>query len=182
MAAILGLRREEVQRLCAEAAGTEVVSPANMNGPDQVVIAGHAQAVERASAAARQAGARRAVPLAVSAPFHCALMEPAAERLRPVLEAVGFADPRIPVFTNVDAAPVTSGDAAREALLRQVAHPVRWHDLAEAMVAAGFDTFVEVGPGRVLSGLMRRVSRDLRVFSVSDPAEVEQVSAELGGT
>jgi len=181
MAAILGLDAEQVERICAEAAGGEVVSPANLNAPGQVVIAGHAPAVERAGAAARQAGAKRVVPLAVSAPFHCALMRPAAERLQPVLDAIRFADPRVPVFTNVDAAPVGDGAAARDALLRQVSSPVRWHAAAEAMVAAGFDTFVEVGPGRVLSGLMRRVGRDLRVFSVGEPEEVERVAAELGG-
>jgi [acyl-carrier-protein] S-malonyltransferase len=181
MAAILGLAPARVAEICAEAAGTEVVGPANMNGPGQVVIAGHAGAVQRASEAARHAGAKRAVPLPVSAPFHCSLMEPAADRLRPVLEGIEFADPRVPVFTNVDAAPVTQGIAAREALLRQVASPVRWHELAEAMVAEGFDTFVELGPGRVLSGLMRRISRDLRVFGVSEPDDVEKVAGELGG-
>jgi len=182
MAAILGLDGEQVERICADAAGGEVLSPANLNAPGQVVIAGHAPAVARASEAAKRAGAKRAVPLAVSAPFHCALMRPAEERLRPVLEAIRFRDPGVPVFTNVDAAPVSRGAAARDALLRQVASPVRWHELAAAMVAAGLDTFVEVGPGRVLSGLMRRVGRDLRVFSVGEPDEVEQVAAELGGT
>jgi [acyl-carrier-protein] S-malonyltransferase len=181
MAAILGLSSEEVSGLCAEAASGEVVSPANLNAPGQVVIAGHAAAVERVSEAARKAGAKRAVPLAVSAPFHCALMEPAAERLQEVLGRVQFADPAVPVFTNVDAEPVSSGGAARDALLRQVVSPVRWHELALAMVGAGFDTFVEVGPGKVLSGLMRRVRRDLRVFAVSDPDEVERVAGELGG-
>jgi [acyl-carrier-protein] S-malonyltransferase len=180
MAAILGLEGEVVERLCAESAGDQVVSPANWNARGQVVIAGHAAAVERAVQAARDAGAKRAVPLSVSAPFHCALMRPAAEQLRPVLESIQFAEPAIPVYTNVDAAPVTEGAAAREALLRQVDHPVRWHESAQAMVAAGFDTFVEAGPGRVLSGLMRRVAKDLRVMNVADPDGVEQAVTELG--
>jgi [acyl-carrier-protein] S-malonyltransferase len=180
MAAILGLEGEVVERLCAESAGDQVVSPANWNARGQVVIAGHAAAVKRAVQAARDAGAKRAVPLSVSAPFHCALMRPAAEQLRPVLESIQFAEPAIPVYTNVDAAPVTEGAAAREALLRQVDHPVRWHEAAQAMVAAGFDTFVEAGPGRVLSGLMRRVAKDLRVMNVADPDGVEQAVKELG--
>jgi [acyl-carrier-protein] S-malonyltransferase len=180
MAAILGLEGTAVERICAESAGDEVVSPANWNARGQVVIAGHAAAVGRAVQAAREAGAKRAVPLAVSAPFHCALMRPAADELRPVLESIRFADPEIPVFTNVDAAPVTEAPAARQALLRQVDHPVRWHESALSMVAAGFDTFVEVGPGRVLSGLMRRVAKDLRVLNVADPDGVEQAVRELG--
>jgi [acyl-carrier-protein] S-malonyltransferase len=181
MAAILGLQPEDVEAVCCEVAGDEIVEPANLNGPGQVVIAGHTAAVERACEACRQAGARRAVPLPVSAPFHCALMQPAAERLRSELERVTFNDPQIPVYTNVDASPVHRGDAARDALVRQVASPVRWQDLVEALLDAGVESFVEVGPGTVLSGLIRRIHKGVRVFAVADPAEVEHAAAELGG-
>jgi [acyl-carrier-protein] S-malonyltransferase len=181
MAAIIGLDADRVESICREAARGRVLSPANLNGPGQVVIAGHADAVQRAVEAASAAGAKRAIPLTVSAPFHCALMEPAARRLVPVLEETAFADPSVPVFVNVDAAAVTSGGAAREALIRQVASPVRWQDLVTAMAASGIDTIVEIGPGRVLSGLARRIDRSLTTLAVSDPEGVEKVAAALGG-
>jgi len=179
MAAILGLDRETVTRVCAEAARGEVVACANFNGPGQVVIAGSAAAVVRASEAALAAGAKRAVPLQVSAPFHCSLMEPAARRLAPVLEAVPFRDPAVPVYTNVDAEPVTSGAAAREALVRQVASAVRWDDLVVKMAEDGATTFVEFGPGKVLAGLVRRLRKDATVLSVGDPDGVAAAVAEL---
>ena len=182
MAAILGLDVAEVDRICREAAGGEVVGPANRNGPGQVVIAGHRAAVERAVAAAREAGAKRAVPLPVSAPFHCSLMVAAAERLRPVLEDLCFEAPGIPVYTNVDAAPVSDGAQAREALVRQVASPVRWHELVERMVADGIDTFVEVGPGKVLAGLVRRIHKGAKILSAGDADGVEAVARECGGS
>ena len=181
MAAILGLDASEVERICREGADGEVVSAANYNGPGQVVIAGHAGAVRRAVERAVEAGARKAIPLPVSAPFHCALMEPARARLAPVLERIAFRDPAVPVFTNVDAAPVATGAAARDALLRQVCSPVRWEDLVLRMAASGIDTFVEVGPGRVLAGLVRRIRKDLRVLPAGDPAEIEAVAREMGG-
>ena len=181
MAAILGLDEATVAKICDESAGGQVVTAANRNAAAQVVIAGHAQAVDRAVEAARQAEARRAVPLAVSAPFHCSLMRPAAEKLHPVLDEIPFSDPRIPVYTNVDAAPVTRSGASRNALERQVDSPVRWRELAEAMAAEGYDAFVEVGPGTVLSGLMRRVAKGVPVLSVSDPQGVEKAAKELGG-
>lgn len=174
MAAILGLELDRVREVCASVADHQVVEAANINAPGQIVLAGHAAAVQRAIVACREAGARRAVELAVSAPFHSSLMSPAAERLAPVLEALAFADPRIPVYTNVDATPVTDGGAARKALVRQVASPVRWHELIETMAADGFDTLIELGPGNVLSGLARRIRRDLRTVSVSDPEGVEK--------
>jgi [acyl-carrier-protein] S-malonyltransferase len=180
MAAILGLDPQRVDEVCRESAGDQVVSPANLNGPSQVVIAGHAAAVERAMSAAKEAGAKRAVPLKVSAPFHCALMQPAAEQLRPVLEQSEFHDPEVPVYCNVDAAPVGSGEAAREALVRQVVAPVRWHELIEAMLSDGIETFVEVGPGKVLAGLVRAIRKGVRVLPAGDPAGVEAVAAELG--
>ena len=132
--------------------------------------------------AATAAGARRAVPLPVSAPFHCALMEPAAGRLEPVLAAIPFEDPGFPVYTNVDAEPVHTAESARQALVRQVASPVRWQQLIERMVADGFDTFVEVGPGKVLSGLIRRIDRRARVLNVFDPEQARVAAGELGGS
>jgi [acyl-carrier-protein] S-malonyltransferase len=170
MAAILGLERAAVERLCADVAGDEVVTCANANGPGQIVIAGHATAVARACEAALAAGAKRTVPLPVSAPFHCALMEPAAARLATALAAVELCDPSIPVYTNVDAAPVRSARAARDALVRQVASSVRWDEEILRMTDDGIDAFVEFGPGRVLAGLVRRIRKDARVLSVGDAA------------
>jgi [acyl-carrier-protein] S-malonyltransferase len=181
MAAILGLDRPAVERLCAAVADGDVVSPANANGPGQVVIAGHARAVKRACEAAPAAGAKRAVLLQVSAPFHCALMKPAAARLAPVLEAVTFCDPSIPVYTNVDGAAVRTGGAARDALVRQVASMVRWEEEVHRMADDGIDTFVEFGPGRVLTGLVRRIRNEVRVLSVPDAAGLAATLQELGG-
>ena len=182
MAAVLGLPRAAVEDLCREQAAGEVVSAANLNGPDQVVIAGHAAAVARVVERAREAGAKRAVPLPVSAPFHCALMEPAASRLAPLLEATPFADPGVPVYTNVDAAPVTTGAQAREALLRQVASPVRWEEEVLAMAGDGFSRFLEVGPGKVLTGLVRRIRKDLTVLPAGDPEGIAAALRETVGT
>jgi [acyl-carrier-protein] S-malonyltransferase len=179
MAAILGLQMDELERICSECAEGQVVSPANMNGPGQIVIAGDAAAVQRAIEAALEAGAKRALALPVSAPFHCSLMQPAAKELRPVLEAIEFSAPGVPVYTNVDAGPVRSGDEAREALVRQVASPVRWQELVQAMLAAGFDTFLEIGPGKVLAGLMRRISRDAKILAVGDPESLEKAVDQL---
>jgi [acyl-carrier-protein] S-malonyltransferase len=179
MAAILGLDPVKVAAACREAAAGEVVAPANLNGPSQVVIAGHAAAVRRAMRAAGEAGAKRTVLLPVSAPFHCELMEPAARRLRPVLEALPFRDPSLPVWANADASVVPGAEAARDALARQVASPVRWQETIEAMLAQGIDTFVEVGPGKVLSGLVRGICRDARTLAAGDTAAVEAVAAEL---
>jgi [acyl-carrier-protein] S-malonyltransferase len=180
MAAIIGLGPDAVDVLCREAAQNEVLSPANLNAPGQTVIAGHAGAVERAIELAGDRGAKRAVKLPVSAPFHCSLMEPAADRLKIVLEGLTLNDPNLPVYTNVDASPVEKGDSARQALVRQVASPVRWEELAGAMFDSGIETFVELGPGRVLSGLMRRIRRPARVLSVDSPEGLEKALAELG--
>jgi [acyl-carrier-protein] S-malonyltransferase len=180
MAAILGLDRAALEAACERAAAGEIVSLANVNGPGQIVIAGHAGAVKRACEAAMAAGAKRAVPLPVSAPFHCALMRPAAERLADRLQSVTFCDPEIPVYTNVDAAPVTTADASRDALVRQVASPVRWEEEILRMAKDGLDAFVEFGPGRVLTGLVRRIVQEARVLSVSDLAGVHSAIHELG--
>ena len=181
MAAVIGLDPEEVDRLCQEAAEGEVLSPANINAPGQIVIAGNTAAVDRAIARSRDAGAKRAVRLPVSAPFHCSLMTPAADRLKIVLDGQNFADPGVPVYTNVDATPVDRGASARDALVRQVASPVRWAELAGAMFDSGIETFVELGPGKVLGGLMRRIRRDAQVLGVDTPEGLEKALAELGG-
>ena len=178
MAAILGLSAGEVEAVCRDAAGDGVVEPANFNGGGQVVIAGHREAVERACGLARERGAKRAIPLAVSAPFHCRLMEPAARALAPDLEAAAFRNLDMPLFTNVDARPIATGAQAREALVRQVASPVRWEETIEAMAAEGVKRFVEVGPGKVLSGLVRKIVREASVASVGSPADVERFFTE----
>ena len=163
MAAIVGLAPAEVEAACREAAQGESVSPANYNSPEQTVIAGHAGAVERASQGCLARGAKRAIPLPVSAPFHCALMSPARERLRPLLEAAAFSEARIPVVTNVDAAPVTDGRALRDALVRQVDSPVRWVESVQRLARDGVDRGLEIGPGNVLAGLVRRIEKGIKV-------------------
>jgi [acyl-carrier-protein] S-malonyltransferase len=163
MAAIVGLPPEEVEAACREAAQGEVVSPANYNSPEQTVIAGTAAAVGRACAACKARGAKRAIPLNVSAPFHCVLMAPARERLRPLLESTRFSDASIPVVTNVDGRPETRGSALEDALVRQVDAPVRWVESVRALAAAGVDPGIENGPRNVLAGLVRRIDRALKI-------------------
>jgi [acyl-carrier-protein] S-malonyltransferase len=176
MAAILGLDADGVTRACAEAEAEvpgEVVTPANLNAPGQVVIAGHAAAVARASERAKALGAKRAIPLNVSAPFHCPLMQPAEERLAPELRALAAHDPRIPVVANVDAEPKRDRASSIEALIRQVSSPVRWEDVVKRLVAEGARTFVELGPGTVLAGLIKKIDRGVAVASVEDEAGLE---------
>jgi [acyl-carrier-protein] S-malonyltransferase len=178
MAAILGLDAGAVAAACDEAAAEapgEVVSPANLNAPGQVVIAGHAAAVARAGEKAKARGAKRVIPLAVSAPFHCALMQPAEDRLAPDLRALPAAAPRIPVVANVDAEPKRDAAGAIEALIRQVSAPVRWEDVVKRLVAEGARTFVELGPGTVLAGLIRKIDRSVSVLSVEDERGLEAV-------
>jgi [acyl-carrier-protein] S-malonyltransferase len=163
MAAIVGLAPEEVDAACREAAQGEVVAPANYNSPEQTVIAGRAAAVARASQACLDRGARRAIPLPVSAPFHCALMSPARERMRPLLDAAEFSQARFPVVTNVDARPESSGAALRDALVRQIDSPVRWVESVRRLAEAGVDRALEVGPGSVLAGLVKRIDKGIRV-------------------
>src|SRR5262245_8680036 len=177
MAAVLGLDADALARVCEEAAEGEIVSPANMNGPGQVAIAGAAAAVERASARAKAAGARRVVPLAVSAPFHCALMLPAERRLEPVLRALTVADPRVPVVANVDAEPKRTGAESIDALVRQVSSPVRWEDVVRRLAAEGVHTYVEVGPGNVLSGLVKRIQPDAHVMTFGSPENLDAIVA-----
>jgi [acyl-carrier-protein] S-malonyltransferase len=168
MAAILGLDAEGVARACAEAADGQVVSPANLNAPGQIVIAGHTAAVARAGERAKALGAKRAIPLAVSAPFHCALMQPAEDRLAPELRALASHAPSFPVVANVDATPKTTAADAIEALVRQVSSPVLWEDVVRRLIADGARTFVELGPGSVLAGLIKKIDRSVTVFSVED--------------
>jgi len=182
MAAVLGLPRAEVARICAEAAQGQVVSPANFNEPAQTVIAGHAEAVQRARTLLEAAGAKRVVPLEVSAPFHCALMAPVVAPLGQVLGRVTFRDPRPPVVSNVEAAPNAQGARITQLLLDQVTGSVRWVECVEAMVAQGVGTMVELGPGRVLGGLVRRIARQVTCLSVEDPATLEKTLAALGGS
>jgi [acyl-carrier-protein] S-malonyltransferase len=169
MAALLGLDRAAAEAVCEEARlPGEVLSPANYNGPGQVVVAGHTASVERALEAARRHGARRAVRLNVSAPFHCALMRPAEERLAPELERIPFADLRVPLVCNADARIVSRGSEARDALRRQVCAPVRWEESVRLLPEEGIGTVAEVGPGRVLAGLVRRIDERLQVHAVED--------------
>jgi [acyl-carrier-protein] S-malonyltransferase len=172
MAAILGLDADAVWHACAEAAEGDVVSPANINGAGQVVIAGAKEAVLRASERAKAFGAKRAIPLPVSAPFHCALMKPAEERLAPELHALSVQPPRVPIVANVDAEPKRTAGDAIEALVRQVSAPVRWEDVVRRLASEGVTTYVEVGPGTVLSGLVRKIHRDSRVFNFAGPEDL----------
>jgi [acyl-carrier-protein] S-malonyltransferase len=172
MAAILGLDADVVADVCREAAQGEVVSPANMNGGGQVSIAGSTAAVARASELAKARGARRAVPLQVSAPFHCALMKPAQDRLAPELRKVRTADPRVPIVANVDAEPKRDARAAIEALVAQVSAPVQWEAVVRRLASEGVTTYVEVGPGTVLTGLVKRIHRDATVVSFATPEDL----------
>jgi [acyl-carrier-protein] S-malonyltransferase len=180
MAAILGVDLPAIEAACREAAGGEVVSPANVNSPGQVVIAGHAAAVERASDLCRVRGAKRAVRLPVSAPFHCALMKPAQDRLAPDLAALAFRDPEVPLVNNVEARVVREGGACRDGLVRQVSGAVRWQESVELLVREGVTTFVEVGPGTVLSGLVRKIAKGARVLNVDSPESLGAAAAALG--
>jgi len=180
MAAIIGFEPEQLEAVFRDAAAGEVLSAANLNSPGQIVIAGHAGAVARAVEQAREQGARKAVELTVSAPFHCPLMEPAAERLEAVLNAIRFGDPSVPVFANVDARPIRTGGRAREALLEQVCAPVRWTEVVTAMIGSGVDALVEIGPGKVLTGLARRIDRKTPAAAAGDVPGVEKLLAGFG--
>ena len=178
MAAVLGGELSEIQRICEEASEGQVCSVANLNSPGQVVIAGNTEAVDRA--VERLSGvAKRVIKLKVSAPFHCALMKPAQERLAFDLEQAAFSGPRVPVITNVDASVTTEPAVLRESLLRQVSAPVRWLESMELLLQNGVNTFVEVGPGKVLSGLMRQINRDASCLNVEDSASLEAARARL---
>jgi [acyl-carrier-protein] S-malonyltransferase len=177
MAAIMSLDDEAVRAACAEAAQGEVVQAVNFNAPGQVVIAGHKTAVERAIGACKARGAKRAMTLPVSAPFHSSLMQPAAERLRDYLGRVPLAAPRIEVINNVDVAIVQSPDAIRDALVRQAASPVRWVEIVQAMAARGVTHILECGPGKVLAGLVKRIAPEVQGISLADRDALEQALA-----
>ncbi len=175
MAAILGLSDDEVRAACAEAAQGEVVEPVNFNAPAQVVIAGHKAAVERACEAAKARGAKRALPLPVSAPFHSSLLKPASDRLRDYLVNVTFSVPSIPLINNVDVAIVNDPAAIKDALVRQAASPVRWVESVQKMAANGVTRIVECGPGKVLSGLVKRINGELTAEAIVDQASLDAI-------
>ncbi|MBI2817253.1 MAG: ACP S-malonyltransferase [Acidobacteria bacterium] len=179
MAALLGISREKVQDLCASCADGEMVSPANFNSPGQIVVAGTACAVQRVVEAATLAGAKKAVLLKVSAPFHCALMLPAQQRLTPELQATAFAELAMPLINNVRAEEIRTGDAARRGLIDQIPAPVLWEDSIRRLRSLGVTTFVEVGPGRVLTALLRQIDREAQGLNVEDLKSLEKSQAAL---
>lgn len=181
MAAILGLDDDQVRRLCAESAQGEVVEAVNYNAPAQVVIAGNKAAVERACERAREAGAKRALVLPVSAPFHSSLLEPAAKVLQNALAGVNLMPPQVPLVNNVDVASPAEPEAIKDALVRQAWHPVRWVEILQAMKAQGVTHVVECGPGKVLAGLTKRIDRDLVGLSITDPASLDSVLETIKG-
>jgi len=181
MAAIMGISPAVVQDACKRAAEGEICSPANLNSPEQTVISGHASAVKRAVEIASQLGAKRSMMLAVSAPFHSALMMPAQEKLEKDLRAISFSDLQVPLVTNVDADTIRKGDEAREALIRQVTMPVRWQESMRLLLDEGVNTFVEVGPGRVLTGLMRQIERSVAMLNVEDEKSLEATVEKIAG-
>jgi len=174
MAAILAMPIETIRQICDEAAQGEVCQPANMNSPDQTVISGSKGAVERAAELCKQRGAKRAVMLPVSAPFHCALMQPAQDRLADDLRALEFHAPQMPVMCNVDAALVTTAEQSRDALIRQVTGAVQWDRSMRHLAALGVQDFIEVGPGKVLCGLLRQIDRSLKCLNVEDESSLEK--------
>src|SRR5215217_6573418 len=178
MAAVIGGELADIKRICAEASGDQVCSIANFNSPNQAVIAGSTEAVDRAIERLNGV-AKRVIKLKVSAPFHCALMKPAQDRLAPDLERLSFNEPAMPVVTNVDARATTAPDELRAALVRQVSAPVRWLESMQLLVQQGVDTVVEAGPGKVLSGLMRQMDRDVKTLNVENAASLEATRAAL---
>jgi [acyl-carrier-protein] S-malonyltransferase len=179
MSAILGMDPHKVSAVCADAAQGEVCAPANINSPEQIVISGHTAAVERAAKLADERGAKRAKLLPVSAPFHCSLMKPAQDRLAADLQALTFGDPGVPVLCNVDAALVTAGQPSRDALIRQVTGSVKWDQSIRALIAQGVEMFIEVGPGKVLCGLMRQIDRSKTAVNIEDEASLEKALGKL---
>jgi len=178
MAAVVGVELSDIEAVCAKVREGEVCSPANINSPTQVVIAGHATAIDRAIEAMKEIGAKRVIKLNVSAPFHCALMKPAQDRLAPDLETLAFSDLAVPVVTNVDAEIVTNAGQVRNALVRQVSSPVRWVQSMRLLIDNGVDRFVEVGPGKVLTGLMRQINREINCLNVEDAASLQATVAK----
>lgn len=179
MAAILGMDLEKVAAVCKDAAQGDVCEPANINSAEQIVISGHTAAVERATKLASERGAKRAIMLSVSAPFHCSLMQPAQDRLAADLKSLGFQKPGVPIICNVDAESIEHGDRGRDALVRQVTGAVKWDQSIRLLIAKGVHTFIEVGPGKVLSGLMRQIDRSKTSLNVSDEASLRKTLEQL---
>ncbi len=175
MAAVLGLERTKVEELCQRAAQGQVLTPANFNSPGQIVISGHIEAIQRGIAVAQEMGAKKAMLLQVSAPFHSPLMEPAGQKLKGELAKITINDLKAPVVTNVEAEPNTSKERVQDLLVRQVSSPVRWEDAVNRMIGLGVERFVELGPGTVLLGLLRRIDGKLEMFHLEDLASLEQV-------
>lgn len=182
MAAILGLPLNQVTEICREAAHGQICQPANLNSPEQVVISGHATAVAHAIKLAIDRGAKKAVGLPVSAPFHCVLMQPAQDRLATDLQALNFQKPACPVICNVDATPVTEAEPARDALIRQVTGSVKWEPSIRKLIEKGVNLFVEVGPGKVLWGLMRQIDRSKTCLTVGDEASLQKTLSQFSDT
>ncbi len=181
MAAVTRMPLATLEQVCREAAQGEVVWPANINSPDQVVISGHDAAVKRAVELAKQRGAKRALLLPVSAPFHCALMQPAQDRLKADLERIAFADLRVPLVNNVAAEEIRAAEAARAGLIAQVTAPVLWDQSVRKLASLGARAFVEVGPGKVLSGLLRQIDSSLTAYQVQDESSLQATLAALSG-
>jgi [acyl-carrier-protein] S-malonyltransferase len=182
MAAIVGLPLDKVTEICGQATHGEICQPANLNSPEQIVISGHSAAVERAIKLATERGAKKAVSLPVSAPFHCALMQPAQDRLAPDLQVLNFRKPAFPVVCNVDAALVTDAEPARAALIRQVTGAVKWAPSIRLLIEKGVTLFVEVGPGKVLWGLMRQIDRSKACLAVNDEASLQKALSQFSDT
>lgn len=174
MAAVLGLSEEQVHNCCKIASDVGVVEPANYNCPGQIVISGHVAAVQKACELAKEAGAKRTLQLSVSAPFHCSLLEPAGIALQEELENIIINNPQIPVISNVEAFPVKNNEHIRHLLVKQVSSPVRWNESIRYMIEQGVNTFIELGPGKVLNGFIRKISRDIRGFNVEDMKSLEE--------
>jgi [acyl-carrier-protein] S-malonyltransferase len=182
MAAVMGADLGTLMKICNEAQQGDVCTPANINSANQIVIAGHAAAIDRAIALLKERGIKRAIKLKVSAPFHCALMNQAQERLAADLEKLEFHDLQMPLVTNVDAAQITTGAEARDALVRQVSSPVRWLESIELLLQEGVRAFVETGPGKVLSGLVRQTDADARCLNVEDAVSLSAAREALAGS
>jgi [acyl-carrier-protein] S-malonyltransferase len=180
MAAILGMERQDVEKTCHEAAKNGIVAPANYNSPGQIVIAGEKKAVETAMELAKNSGAKKVIPLAVSVPSHCALMEKAGDRLAQELEHVDISDLRMPIVNNADAKFIRTAAELRPSLRKQISAPLYWEDSIKAMVEEGFDTFIEIGPGKVLTGLVKRIAREAKVLNVEDQKSMSDTLSAVG--
>ena len=180
MAAVLGMERADVEKTCHEAAKNGIVAPANYNAPAQIVIAGEKKAVELAMELAKSAGAKKVIPLAVSVPSHCGMMKQAGERLARELEHIKITDLRIPLVNNADAKFLTAAPELRTSLVRQISAPLYWEDSIKTMMADGFDTFIEIGPGKVLSGLLKRIAREAKILNVEDMKSMDDTLNAIG--